>query len=202
MLKTNYSNDAVAEVGCDEAGRGCLAGPVVAAAVMLPADYSNSQIRDSKKMSIKNRLTLRAEIVENAIAYGIGIVSHEEIDEINILNASILAMHRALENISVDMDFILVDGNKFKPYKNIQYACIVRGDDTYQSIAAASILAKTTRDEMMTQQHCEYPEYNFTKNKGYGSREHVAAIEKYGYTPIHRKTFKVKKLVKHLYLFD
>jgi ribonuclease HII len=200
MLLARYNSNHEAQVGCDEAGRGCLAGPVVAAAVLMPLDYSNSILNDSKKLSSKQREELRSAILENAIAYGIGIVSHKEIDEINILQASFLAMHRAVDEIKEKVDLLLIDGNRFKPYKTIPHHCIIRGDGIYQSIAAAAILAKTHRDELMCALSADYPEYFLDKNKGYASANHIQAIEKYGYSPIHRKTFKLKKLSKQLYL--
>ena len=202
MLLARYDSKHKAQVGCDEAGRGCLAGPVVAAAVLLPVEYSNPYLDDSKKLSAKLREQLRQDIIENALAYGIGIVSHEEIDAINILQASFLAMHRAIDQIKKKVDVLLIDGNRFKPYKSIPHHCIIRGDGIYQSIAAAAILAKTHRDDLMRSLHVDYPHYSLDKNKGYANAAHIAAIEKLGYSPIHRKTFRLKKLSKQLYLFD
>lgn len=202
MLLISYSEDYPSQVGCDEAGRGCLAGPVVAAAVIFPKSYQNSDINDSKSMTHEKRTALRLEIEKNALAYGIGICSHGEIDEINILQASILAMHRAIDQIKIPIDLLLIDGNKFKPYRSIPHQCIIKGDSIYQNIAAASILAKTYRDDLMSKLAEEYPEYLLQKNKGYASREHIAAIERIGYSPIHRKTFKLKKLSKPLSLFE
>jgi ribonuclease HII len=194
MLRTSYSDKYASQVGCDEVGRGCLAGPVVAAAVLLPSSYQNIDINDSKSMSHAKREVLKIDIKKHAIAYGIGICSPEEIDEINILQASIRAMHRAIDQIKFQMDLLLIDGNKFNPYPSVPHQCIIRGDSIYQSIAAASILAKTYRDDLMCQLAEEYPEYMLHKNKGYASPEHIAAIERVGYSPIHRKTFKLKKL--------
>jgi ribonuclease HII len=199
-LLENYS----IQVGVDEAGRGCLAGPVVAAAVILPKNYSNDELNDSKKLSLAQRNKLKAELIANPkIKYGIGVVSHTEIDQINILQATYLAMHRAIEQLGVKkIDLLLIDGNRFKPYHDIEHRCIIKGDGKYQAIAAASIIAKTHRDELMVNYHELYPEYFLHKNKGYGSAQHVSAIQSYGYTPIHRKTFKLKKLTKQLFLFD
>ena len=165
MLKSNYSNK-IFEAGCDEAGRGCLAGPVVAAAAILPKNYQNPILNDSKQLTLKQRLTLRADIEENAIAYAVGIVSPQEIDQINILNASILAMHKAVEKLITEPNFLIIDGNRFKPYRDIPHHCIVKGDSKYLSIAAASVLAKTYRDELMAILSQEYPMYLWEKNKG------------------------------------
>jgi len=187
-LKPFYKQN-VTEAGCDEAGRGCLAGPVFAAAVILPADYSNPVLNDSKKLSEKVRKELRAEIERDAVAYAVGIVSHEIIDKVNILNASILAMHSALNQLDVRPGHIIVDGNKFKPYNGIPYACIVKGDGLYYSIAAASVLAKTYRDEYMLGLHKEFPQYGWNKNKGYPTKIHRLAVREFGLSPYHRKTF-------------
>ncbi|MBL7790129.1 MAG: ribonuclease HII [Chitinophagales bacterium] len=200
MLASRFDCEYIHQVGCDEAGRGCLAGPVVAAAVLLPADFSCDMLDDSKKLTATQREYLRDFIINRPGAYGIGVVSHEEIDQINILQASFLAMHRAIEQINRQMDLLLIDGNRFKPYKSIPYQCIVKGDGKYQSIAAASILAKTYRDHLMVELDKQFPIYQWKKNKGYASASHIAAIEKQGYSPIHRKTFKLKKLSKQLYL--
>jgi ribonuclease HII len=200
MLLARYDSEYKHQVGCDEAGRGCLAGPVVAAAVLLPSDFNHAQLNDSKKLSESMRNQLRIMILEQALSYGIGVVSHEEIDQINILQASFLAMHRAIEQINTTIDLLLIDGNRFKPYKEIPHQCIIKGDGKYQSIAAAAILAKTYRDELMKNLHMNYPHYYLDKNKGYASASHIAAIEERGYSPIHRKTFKLKKLSKQLYL--
>lgn len=195
MLLQSYSNEFV-EAGCDEAGRGCLAGPVFAAAVILPEGYSHELLNDSKKLSKKNRVLLRTDIEEKALAWQVASCSPEEIDEINILNASIEAMHRALGSLTTSPELILVDGNRFKPYKSIPHACIVKGDGKYNSIAAASILAKTYRDEYMEIISQEYPVYQWQQNKGYPSREHRDAIALHGITPHHRKTFRLNEQMK------
>lgn len=179
------------EVGCDEAGRGCLAGPVVAAAVILPKNFKQSLLNDSKQLSEKKRDLLRTEIKEHAIAYAIGIVDHKEIDEINILNASILAMHRALDQIKNPFNSILVDGNRFKKYNETEHHCIIKGDGKYLSIAAASILAKTYRDDLMKKLHLEHPQYQWENNKGYPTKSHRAAIKKIGVSQYHRKSFRL-----------
>lgn len=189
-LKSFYREGAV-EAGCDEAGRGCLAGPVVAAAVILNPDKDYPMLDDSKKLSEKQRKLLRDIILNEALTYGIGIVTNTEIDEINILNASFLAMHRAIEQLSIKPELLLIDGNRFNPYKDIEYQCIVGGDAKYQSIAAASILAKTTRDAMMEEYDLQYPVYNWKKNKGYPTMEHKNAIAEHGTTPLHRMTFNM-----------
>ena len=188
-LKTHYSDKV--EAGCDEAGRGCLAGPVVAAAVILKQDADYPELNDSKQLTEKKRMQLRELIMKEALTYGIGIVTAKEIDEINILNASFLAMHRALDELKLQPELLLIDGNRFNPYKKLKHVCIVGGDAMYQSIAAASILAKTTRDMMMEQYGEEYPVYNWTKNKGYPTPEHKKAIADYGPTPLHRMTFNM-----------
>jgi len=179
------------EVGCDEAGRGCLAGPVVAAAVILDSAFKNSIINDSKKLSEKNRKELRQYIEENALAWAVGIVSPQEIDEINILNASFLAMHRAIDQLQTPIDLIVVDGNRFNKYQDIPHECIVKGDGKYMNIAAASILAKTYRDEIMEQLDLEFPEYQWKKNKAYPTKAHREAIAQYGTTPHHRLSFRL-----------
>ena len=179
------------EVGCDEAGRGCLAGPVVAAAVILPKNFKQPLLNDSKQLSEKKRILLRTEIKEHAIAYAVGIVDHKEIDKINILNASILAMHRALDQIKNPFDSILVDGNRFKKYNKTEHHCIIKGDGKYLSIAAASILAKTFRDDFMKKLHLEHPQYQWKNNKGYPTKSHRAAIKKIGLSQYHRKSFKL-----------
>ena len=188
MLKSYYKKGQI-EAGCDEAGRGCLAGPVFAAAVILPANYSHQILNDSKKVSEKNRYLLRTEIESVAIAYAVGIVNHSEIDKINILNASILAMHRAISKLTVKPEFLLIDGNKFKKYKNIEHKCIIKGDGKYFSIAAASILAKTYRDDYMKKINKEYPLYFWENNKGYPTKQHRNAIQNFGLTKYHRITF-------------
>jgi len=190
MLKSNHSNK-YPEVGCDEAGRGCLCGPVVAAAVILPENFSCKILNDSKKLSEKKRNELRIIIEKEALSYGVAFVSHERIDEINILNASIEAMHLAIDKLSTTPKHIIIDGNRFKPYKKIPHDTIIKGDGKYLSIAAASILAKTYRDEYMEKLHLEYPEYNWKQNKGYPTKAHREAIKEFGATDHHRKTFKL-----------
>ena len=179
-----YYHPSMIEAGCDEAGRGCLAGSVYAAAVILPPDYHNDLLNDSKQLTEKRRYALREEIQRDAIAWALGIVTAEEIDKINILNASILAMHRALDSLSLRPEAIIVDGNRFKPYHDLPYATIVKGDGKYLSIAAASILAKTYRDDYMLQLAEEYPQYDWKGNKGYPTKKHRAAIKQYGVTAI------------------
>lgn len=188
-LLSHYS-DCV-EAGCDEAGRGCLAGPVVAAAVILKKDADYPELNDSKQITEKKRMQLRELVMHEALAFGIGVVTAEEIDEINILNASFLAMHRALDELKLQPELLLIDGNRFNPYKKIKHICVVGGDAKYQSIAAASILAKTTRDMMMEQYDAQFPVYNWKKNKGYPTPEHKRAIAEHGITPLHRKTFNM-----------
>ena len=188
-LLTHYSD--VIEAGCDEAGRGCLAGPVVASAVILKKESDFPELNDSKKLTEKKRMDLREMIMREALAYGVGIVTAEEIDEINILNASFLAMHRALDQLSVRPEFLLIDGNRFNPYRDLKHVCIVGGDAKYQSIAAASILAKTTRDMMMVEYDAQFPMYHWKKNKGYPTLEHKQAIADYGICDLHRKTFNM-----------
>lgn len=188
-LLTHYSD--VIEAGCDEAGRGCLAGPVVAAAVILDRDKDYAELNDSKQLTEKKRMLLRTLVMKEALAYGVGIVTAQEIDEINILNASFLAMHRALDQLKIRPQLLLIDGNRFNPYKKVKHVCVVGGDAKYQSIAAASILAKTTRDMMMEQYDEQYPVYNWKKNKGYPTPEHKQAIADYGTTPLHRMTFNM-----------
>jgi ribonuclease HII len=177
--------------GTDEAGRGCLAGPVTAAAVILPKKFKNKLLNDSKQIKEVDRNSLKEIIMNEALSYGIAHVSMEEIDKINILNASILAMHRAIEQLHCEPEHIIVDGNKFKPFRNISHDCIIKGDGKFLSIAAASILAKTARDEFMKKIHQEFPMYNWQKNKGYPTREHRQAIMEFGSTPYHRKSFKL-----------
>jgi len=177
------------EAGCDEAGRGCLAGAVYAAAVILPPDFLNEELNDSKQLSPAKRYELRSIIEEKAIAWAVGIVSPEEIDHINILRASFLAMHHAIDQLNVCPQHLLIDGNRFTPYPNIPYTTIIKGDGKYMSIAAASILAKTYRDDYMKQLAETYPEYHWAENKGYPTKAHRDAIRKYGITPYHRKTF-------------
>ena len=179
------------EAGCDEAGRGCLAGPVTAAAVILPSDFHNDLINDSKQLTERQRELLRPVIEREAIAWAVAMVSPQEIDRINILRASITAMHRALDQLGVRPDGILVDGNRFYPYKDIPHTTIIKGDGKMLSIAAASILAKTHRDEMMRQLDAEYPQYGWAKNKGYPTADHREAIKQYGASPYHRRTFQL-----------
>lgn len=186
-----YQTNGIIEAGCDEAGRGCLAGPVFAAAVVMPENYICPEINDSKKLSEKKRYSLRVLIEENALAFAVGIVYPQEIDEINILNASFLAMHRAIDNLSVRPDHLLIDGNRFRPYPAISHSCIVKGDSKFQSIAAASILAKTYRDDYMQQIHEKYPYYEWNKNKGYPTKDHRNGIQRHGITEHHRKSFRL-----------
>lgn len=188
-LLSHYSD--MIEAGCDEAGRGCLAGPVVAAAVILKKDCDYPELNDSKQLTEKKRMQLRELVMHEALTYGIGVVTAQEIDEINILNASFLAMHRALDQLTIAPELLLIDGNRFNPYKKIKHVCVVGGDAKYQAIAAASILAKTTRDMMMVQYDKQYPVYNWKKNKGYPTPEHKQAIADYGTTPLHRMTFNM-----------
>lgn len=190
MLKS-YLNKNLIEAGCDEAGRGCLAGSVFAAAVILPGDYVNADLNDSKKLSPARRYELREVIERDALAWAVGEVTAQEIDRINILNASILAMHRALDALAVTPEAIIVDGNRFKPYRFIPYTTVVKGDGKYLSIAAASILAKTFRDDYMDRLAQEYPQYGWLSNKGYPTREHRRAIAEHGVTPYHRMTFRL-----------
>ena len=179
------------EAGCDEAGRGCLAGPVVAAAVILPKGYKNIKLNDSKKISEKNRNDLRIDIEKNAIAIGIGIVEERKIEKINILQASLLAMHLAIKNLAVKPSHLAIDGNKFNPYPKIDHTCIIKGDGKYMNIAAASIIAKTKRDEIMKKLSISFPEYLWNQNKGYPTKKHKNAISKFGITKHHRKSFKL-----------
>ena len=188
MLKNAYYINKV-EAGCDEAGRGCLAGSVFAAVVILPPDYENELLNDSKQLSEKKRYLLRSMIEKDALAWAVGVVTAEEIDKINILNASILAMHRALDALSVRPEAIIVDGNRFKPYHDVSHTTIVKGDGKYLSIAAASILAKTYRDDYMKAIAEEFPQYDWQSNKGYPTKKHRAAIKEYGISPYHRKSF-------------
>jgi ribonuclease HII len=189
-----YHTENQLEAGCDEAGRGCLAGPVFAAAVIFPPDFSNEQINDSKALTENNRKLLRILIEENALTWAVAMVSPEEIDEINILNASFLAMNKAITQLKTKPDFLLIDGNRFKNQTDIPYLCVVKGDATYLSIAAASILAKTHRDDYMECLAAEFPHYTWTKNKGYPTPEHRKAIEQYGITVHHRKSFNLLPL--------
>ena len=179
------------EAGCDEAGRGCLAGPVVAAAVILPEGYQNTKLDDSKKISEKNRNDLRIDIQKKAVAIGVGIVNERKIEKINILQASLLAMHLAIKNLALEPSHLVIDGNKFNPYAKINHTCIIKGDGKYMNIAAASIIAKTTRDEIMKKLSESNPEYLWNQNKGYPTKKHREAISKYGITKHHRKSFKL-----------
>jgi len=190
MLKSFLYHN-LTEAGCDEAGRGCLAGPVVAAAVILPKNYKHPVLNDSKKLTAKQRALLKGEIINSAIAWKVAFVDNNEIDEMNILRASIKAMHIAIEGLEKEPQFLLIDGNKFYPYKTINYKTIIKGDGIFFSIAAASVLAKTFRDEFMEKIHNEFPEYGWNKNKGYPTSCHRAAIIKYGITPYHRKSFNL-----------
>lgn len=190
MLQSNFSGFSL-EVGTDEAGRGCLAGPVVAAAVILPSNFSHPFLNDSKQLSEKKRQELRPMIEEKALAFGVSFVWQDEIDKMNILQASITAMHRAIVGLKIKPEFIIVDGNKFRNYEQIPHQTIVKGDSKYLSIAAASILAKTYRDEYMEKIHQEFPNYFWHKNKGYPTVEHRNAIREFGATIYHRKTFKL-----------
>lgn len=190
MLKNYYEQGRV-EAGCDEAGRGCLAGSVYAAAVILPPDYHNERLNDSKKLTARQRYALRQDIERDAVAWAVGVVTPQEIDQINILNASILAMHRALDQLQVRPEAIIVDGNRFKPYRDLPHTTIVKGDGKYLSIAAASILAKTYRDDKMVRLAQEYPDYDWQHNMGYPTRKHREAIRQHGITPYHRRTFNL-----------
>ena len=193
MLLHNLKRGVI-EAGCDEAGRGCLAGPVFAAAVILPQDFYSELLDDSKKLTEKQRYELRPIIEKEAIAWAIGVYDHIEIDKVNILNASIFSMHRALDQLSVRPEHIIVDGNRFKPYKNIPYTTVIKGDGKYLSIAAASVLAKTYRDDFMVALNEKYPEYGWSQNKGYPTAFHRKALSEFGITPHHRKSFKLFEL--------
>lgn len=190
MLK-NHFYEGLTEAGCDEAGRGCLAGSVYAAAVILPPDYQNEALNDSKQLTEKRRYALREQIERDAVAWAVGVVTPEEIDEINILNASILAMHRALDALKVRPEAVIVDGNRFKPYCDLPSTTIVKGDGKYLSIAAASILAKTYRDDYMNGLAEQFPQYDWKSNKGYPTKKHRDAIRKFGITPFHRKSYNL-----------
>lgn len=190
MLKNNFSGYQF-EAGTDEAGRGCLSGPVVAAAVILPLDYHNKLLNDSKQLSEAKRKKLRPIIEKDALAYGVSFINEKEVDQLNVLQASITGMHRAISMMSITPEYIIVDGNKFKPYKDVPFETIVKGDAKYLSIAAASVLAKTYRDDFMEKIHKEFPFYNWKNNKGYPTKEHRKAIQEYGITKYHRKTFKL-----------
>ncbi|MGK7396510.1 MAG: ribonuclease HII [Candidatus Cyclobacteriaceae bacterium M3_2C_046] len=191
MLKGYFSEKVMVEAGCDEAGRGCLAGPVVAAAVILPRNFSHKVLNDSKQLSRTQREEMRLEVLDAAVDYAIAEVSNEEIDQINILNASFLAMHRALDHLKVIPELLLIDGNRFNPYGNIKHECIIEGDGLYFSIAAASILAKTHRDQLMWKWAENYPGYGWETNVGYATRAHRKALKELGPTPLHRKSFRL-----------
>jgi ribonuclease HII len=188
MLKSSLYKNLI-EAGCDEAGRGCLAGPVVAAAVILPKNFKHAVLNDSKKLTVKQRLSLKDEIISSAVAWKVAFIDNNEIDKLNILRATIKAMHLAIEGLEKQPEFLLIDGNKFFPYSNIKHKTIVKGDGIYFSIAAASVLAKTFRDDYMEKIHKEFPEYGWDRNKGYPTSFHREAIMKYGITPYHRKSF-------------
>lgn len=191
MLMNKFSKFKY-EAGIDEAGRGSLAGPVTAAAVILGKDLKNKDLNDSKKLSPKKRLELKKYIEKNALAYSVAFVNSSHIDKKNILNSTFKAMHMSLEGLDIEPDFILVDGNLFKPYRDLKHKCIIKGDQKYQNIAAASILAKTYRDEYMSNLHIKFPKYDWIKNKGYGTKYHIDMIKKYGRTKYHRKSFQIK----------
>lgn len=191
-MKSHFSDVPLLECGCDEVGRGCLAGPVCAAAVILPYDYVNSEINDSKQLTEKKREALRRQIEQDAVAYFVAEVSEKDIDRINILNASVQCMNDAVGRLSVKPDLLLIDGNRFTDRWHIPYHCVVKGDATFLSIAAASILAKTYRDELMCRLDAEYPAYDWKNNKGYPSPKHIEAVRKFGLTPYHRKSFHLK----------
>lgn len=186
-----FFKEGILEAGCDEAGRGCLAGPVVAAAVILPTDFDYGILNDSKKLSEKQRNELRPVIEKNALAWAVEMVSNEEIDKVNILNASFLAMNRAVQKLKVKPEHLLIDGNRFRPQTKIPFTCMVKGDGRFYSIAAASVLAKTWRDELMEKIHREFPQFDWKKNKGYPTLKHRAAIAKYGITKYHRLSFRL-----------
>ena len=190
-MLANHFYEGLVECGCDEAGRGCLAGSVFAGAVILPSDYSNEMLNDSKQLTERRRYLLREQIEHDAVAWAIGVVTAEEIDHINILNASILAMHRAIDALNVRPEAVIVDGNRFKPYHDLPYTTIVKGDGKYLSVAAASILAKTYRDDEMNRLADSYPQYDWKSNKGYPTKKHREAIRQYGITPYHRKSFQL-----------
>jgi len=191
MALEKFHTKGLIEAGCDEAGRGCLAGPVFAAAVILAPDFDNPLLNDSKQLSEANRMKLRPIIEKEAIAWAVGIVDHKEIDAINILNASFLAMHRSVDQLTTQPELLLIDGNRFNPYEGIRHECIIKGDGKYLSIAAASVLAKTYRDDFMAQIHQEYPHYDWLGNKGYPTKKHRDAIRKHGASPHHRMSFRL-----------
>jgi len=195
MLELSFSNKFI-EAGCDEAGRGCLAGPVFAATVILPNDFKNELLNDSKKLKEKDRDQLRKVIESEAVSWAVASVDNLLIDEINILNASFLAMHLAIDKLNKTPELLLIDGNRFKPYKKIKHQCIIKGDGKFLSIAAASILAKTHRDEFMKNADFEFPQYNWRQNKGYPTKAHKRAIAQFGTTPLHRMTFNMNEQLK------
>jgi ribonuclease HII len=197
----NYFIEGLQEAGCDEAGRGCLAGPVFASAVILPADFFHPKLNDSKKLDHKTRELLRPVIEQEAVAWAVASCDHSEIDQFNILRASIRAMHKALDGLNIRPEMILVDGNRFYPYKDIRHECIVKGDGLYYSIAAASVLAKTYRDDLMRSLHEKFPEYGWNENKGYGTEQHRKAILQYGTCDYHRKSFRLFPEAEQLHLF-
>ncbi len=190
MLLSSFTPDLV-EAGCDEVGRGCLAGPVVAAAVILPKNYTHELLNDSKQLSKEDRVALQADIVRDALAWAVAEVSNEEIDQINILNASFKAMHLALDKLPMQPDLLLIDGNRFNPYRQIRFECVIKGDGKYLSIAAASVIAKNFRDDLMTKLSVEYPGYAWHTNVGYPTTEHRDGIRQLGITPYHRKSFQL-----------
>jgi ribonuclease HII len=199
MLKSSFTPDKI-EAGCDEVGRGCLAGPVVAAAVILPKNYQHELLNDSKQLTKEERIQLEEQIKRDALAWAVAEVSHTEIDQINILNASFLAMHRALDQLKLRPEFLLIDGNRFKPYQEIKFECIIKGDGNYLSIAAASVLAKTYRDDLMEKLSIQYPGYGWHTNVGYPTEEHRDGIKNLGITPYHRRSFAL--LPSQLELFE
>jgi ribonuclease HII len=199
MLKASFTRDKV-EAGCDEVGRGCLAGPVVAAAVILPKKYRHKKLNDSKQLTLEERLELRETVLRDALAWAVAEVSNEEIDSINILNASFKAMHLALDQLHMRPEFLLIDGNRFKPYQELPFECIIKGDASYLSIAAASVIAKTYRDELMQKLADTYPGYGWTTNVGYPTLEHREGIRQLGITPFHRRSFTL--LPSQLELFE
>lgn len=199
MLLSSFTTDLI-EAGCDEVGRGCLAGPVVAAAVVLPKNYQHELLNDSKQLSKEERTALQSDIIRDALSWAIAEVGNEEIDEINILNASFMAMHLALDKLSVRPELLLIDGNRFKPYRDVKFECIIKGDAAFLSIAAASVLAKNYRDELMTKLSEQFPGYGWHTNVGYPTIEHRDGIRQFGITPYHRKSFQL--LPSQLELFE
>lgn len=198
MLKPYFQTEKI-EAGCDEAGRGCLAGPVVAAAVILPKDYHHDELNDSKQLTEKQRCSIKKDIIKDAISWGVGVASPGEIDDINILNASYLAMHRAIEQLKLRPELLLIDGNRFKPFNEIPHECIIKGDGKYFSIAAASVLAKTYRDDLMRQLAIEFPEYGWETNVGYPTAAHREGLKAHGSTPHHRMSFQLLPIQLELF---